>query len=71
MPVTIPPAVMVAAPVPLVMDQVPPAVPFVKAAVEAPTQITAAPPAIAGTTGTVVMVRGLVTVVVPQALVTE
>ena len=50
-PVTTPPAVMLAVPVPGTIVQTPPAVASVKAGVTAPTQTFAAPPPIAATTG--------------------
>ena len=46
-PVTTPPVFMDAVPVPGVIDQVPPDIAFVNAAVEAPVQTVAAPPLIA------------------------
>src|SRR4029079_14666818 len=65
-PVTTPPEVMVAEPVPFKIDQVPPAVASVKAGVVAPTHTVDAPPPIAATTGAPLTVRAAVTVVVPQ-----
>ena len=62
---------IVAEPVPFVIDHVPPAVASVNAGVAEFRQTEAAPPLIAGTVGTSFMVSGVVTVVVPQPLVTE
>ena len=70
-PVTIPPEVMVAEPVPLVIDHVPPAVASVNAGVDAPAHTLAAPPPIVATAGTSFTVKEAVTVVVPQSLLTE
>ncbi len=50
-PVTTPPAVILAVPVPATIDHVPPAVAFVKAGVCELTQTVAAPSAIAATAG--------------------
>ena len=69
-PVTTPPEVIVAVPVPLSIDQVPPAVALVKAGVDAPAQTPDAPPLIAATVGVPFTASGVFTVVVPQLLVT-
>jgi hypothetical protein len=69
-PVTMPPDVMVAEPVPFTIDHVPPEVASVNAGVEAPTHTLDAPPPIAATAGVPFTIRELVTVVVPQSLVT-
>ena len=61
---------MVAEPVPLVIDQVPPAVASSKSIVEAPTHTVAAPFVIAATVGEPFIVREVLTVVEPQVLVT-
>ena len=59
-PVTTPPVVMLAVPVPATIDQVPPAVASVKAGVAEFTQTAAAPPAIAATVGRGLIVKDLV-----------
>ena len=59
-PVTIPPAVMLAVPVPGVMDQVPPAVASVNAGLVEPAQTVVAPPAIAATVGNALTVREVI-----------
>ena len=69
-PVTMPPDVMVAEPVPLVTDQVPPAVASSKSGVEAPTHTVAAPLVIAATVGKPFTVRDLVATEVLQVLIT-
>ena len=61
-PVTIPPAVMLAEPVPFNIDQVPPPVASVKAGVVEPTHTVAAPPPIAATVGTATIVTLVVAV---------
>src|SRR5450432_3569022 len=63
-PVTTPPDVMVAEPVPLVIDQVPPVVASLNV-VETPTHIEAAPPVIDVTVGEPFMVSDFVAVTVP------
>ena len=68
LPVTTPPAEIVALPVPLVIDQVPPPVALVNAGVVAPTQTLAAPPPIAAGDGLTVNEPALVAV--PPAVVT-
>ena len=55
-PVTTPPEVMLAVPVPATIDQVPPAVPLVKGAVAEFTHTESAPPAMPATVGTVLTV---------------
>ena len=50
-PVTTPPAVMLAVPVPFVIDQVPPVVALVNAGLVEPAQTVVAPPVIAETVG--------------------
>src|SRR5579862_9935543 len=67
-PVTTPVCAMVAVPVPLIIDQVPPATASVKAAVVEPTQTDDAPLAIAAGATFGLTVRGAVTVLEPQAL---
>ena len=59
-PVTTPPVVMLAVPVPAIIDQVPPAVASVKAGVGEFTQTAAAPPAMAATVGRGLIVNALV-----------
>lgn len=71
-PVTVWLVEILAEPVPFDIDQVPPLVVSVKAAVVALTHTVAAPPPIAATVGRAFTVRALVTAVVnPQLLVTE
>jgi hypothetical protein len=67
-PVTTPPCVMLAVPVPFNIDHVPPAVASVKAAVIAFTQTTDAPPAIGATTVAAFTVSEALTVFDPQPL---
>ena len=67
-PVTTPPAVMLAVPVPFVIDQVPPAVASVKAGVFALTHTVVAPPPIAATTGNAFTVNDFVAVFVQVPL---
>src|SRR4029077_18174009 len=67
-PVTTPPAVIVADPVPFNIDHVPPVVASVNAGVAAPTHTVVAPPPIAATTGAPLTVSEVLTVVVPQPL---
>ena len=69
-PVTTPPAVILAVPVPDTIDQVPPPVAFVKAAVDAPSQTLNAPPAIDATVGGALTVKDCVAEVDPQLFVT-
>ena len=59
-PVTTPPVVMLAVPVPAIIDQVPPAVASVKAGVAEFAQTAAAPPAMAATVGRGLIVNALV-----------
>ena len=54
---TTPPAVILAVPVPLVIDQIPPVVASVNAGVVEPTQTAVAPPPIADTAGVALTVR--------------
>ena len=61
-PVTTPPVVMLAEPVPFNIDQVPPPVASVKAGVVEPTHTVAAPPPIAATVGTATIVTLVVAV---------
>ena len=69
-PVTTPPVVMLAVPVPFVIDHVPPAVASVNAGVVEPAQTIAAPPAIEATEGNVLTVRVAVEVFEHVPLVT-
>jgi hypothetical protein len=69
-PVTMPPEVMVAEPVPFTIDHVPPEVASVNAGVEAPTHTLAAPPPIAATVGVPFTVTALVAEAEPQLFVT-
>lgn len=69
-PVNMPPAVMLAVPVPAVTDQVPPAVALVKEGVDDPTQTEAAPPPIAFTEGAGKTVKVPAEVAVPPAVTT-
>ena len=58
-PVTTPPEVILAVPVPSIIDHVPDGVASVKAGVVAPVQTDEAPPAIAATTGSAFIVKAL------------
>ena len=69
-PVTTPPAVMLAVPVPLVIDHVPPAVASVKAGVVDPTHTEVVPPPIADTVGRAFTVREVVAELEQEPLVT-
>ena len=69
-PVTIPPDVILAVPVPGVIDQVPPMVASVKAGVEEPTQTVADPPAMAAMVGSAFIVREVVAVLEQPPLMT-
>ena len=69
-PVTIPPDVILAVPVPGVIDQVPPMVASVKAGVEEPMQTVADPPAMAATVGSEFIVSEVVAVLEQPPLVT-
>jgi hypothetical protein len=69
-PVTTPPAVILAVPVPGTIDQVPPAVASVKAGVVELTQTLAAPPPIGDTVGRALTVNDCVAEAEPQLFVT-
>ena len=69
-PVATPPAVMLAVPVPLVIDQVPAAVASVKAGVVEPAHTEVAPPPIAATVGRALTVREVVAELEQEPLVT-
>ena len=69
-PVTTPTDVILAVPVPGVIDQVPPMVASVKAGVEEPMQTAAEPPAMAAMVGSAFMVRDFVAVFEQPPLVT-